>query len=108
MTLERLTPWFLVAVAVAALSTALTAQIMFDKEPCILCLFQRVPYVVTALLALLTLKLPTGSSVIPLIIVLCALTYLTGSGIAIYHVGVEQHWWISACTGSTADLSFEN
>jgi len=26
--------------------------------------------------------------------------FLTGAGIAIYHVGVEQHWWVSSCTGT--------
>jgi len=108
MTLERLTPWMIVAVGVASLSMALLAEHMFDLEPCILCLYQRLPFVATALLALVALKLPTGSAAIPLIIVVCALAYLAGAGVAVYHVGVEQHWWISGCSGSTAtELSFD-
>lgn len=108
MTLERLTPWMIIVVAVGSLSMALLAEHMFDLEPCILCLYQRVPYVATGLLALLALKLPDRSAAMPLVIVLCALIYLGGAGIAIYHVGVEQHWWVSSCTGATAgELSFD-
>ena len=34
--------------------------------------------------------------------VLLALIFLANAGLAIYHVGVEQHWWAgpTACTGS--------
>jgi disulfide bond formation protein DsbB len=34
----------------------------------------------------------------------CGLAFLTGAGIAAYHVGVEQHWWVgsTACTGVVA------
>ncbi len=106
--LERLTPWLIVAVALGALSTALLAQHLYDLEPCILCLYQRLPFVATALLALAALKFPTGSAAIAPIIGLCALTYLGGAGIAVYHVGVEQHWWVSGCTGApAAELSFD-
>lgn len=108
MNLQRLTPWGIVAIAVGSLSMALIAEHYFRLEPCILCLYQRVPYVATALLALLALKIPTRSPAIPLIIVLCGLIYLIGAGIAVYHVGVEQHWWLSGCTGAPAgQLSFD-
>jgi len=108
MSLERLTPWMIVAVGVASLSMALLAEHVFDLEPCILCLYQRLPFVATALLALVALKLPPGSTGIPFIIALCALAYLGGAGVAVYHVGVEQHWWISGCTGSaTTEMSFD-
>ena len=108
MTFERLAPWLMIIVTITALSMALSAEHVFKLEPCILCLYQRLPYVATGLLALLALKLPTGSTSIPLIVGLCGLVYLTGAGIAVYHVGVEQHWWISSCTGVTAgDISFD-
>ena len=30
---------------------------------------------------------------------LCALTFMVGAGFALFHVGVERHWWQSACAG---------
>ncbi len=111
MIFERLAPWApwaIVAVAMAALSMALIAQDLYDLEPCILCLYQRLPYIATALLALLALKLPPGSNGIAAIVGLCGVIYLIGSGIAVYHVGVEQHWWVSGCTGAgVGEMSFD-
>ena len=30
----------------------------------------------------------------------CAFIYFVGSGMAIYHVGIERLWWSSECSGS--------
>ena len=103
MTLSRLIPAFIFLVAIGSMALALTAQHLFKLEPCILCLYQRVPFVATGLLAVLALRLKPSSTLIPLLVILCGLIYLGGAGIAIYHVGVEQHWWISGCSGSLAD-----
>ena len=100
MVLHRLIPVFILLVALVSLSVSLSAQHFFDKEPCILCLYQRVPFVITGLLALIALRLKALSKLTPLIIMPCGLIYMIGAGIAIYHVGVEQHWWISGCSGS--------
>lgn len=108
MPLQRLAPWLIIAITIFSLSMALSAQFMFQLEPCILCLYQRLPYVATGLLALLALRLTPDSPAIAVIVGLCALAYLAGGGIAIYHVGVEQHWWVSGCTGnSAAELTFD-
>ena len=101
MTLARLVPLFIVLIAMVALAVALTAQHVYKLEPCILCLYQRVPYVVTGLLALLALRLNAGAG-IALLVALCGLAYFGGAAIAVYHVGVEQHWWISGCSGELA------
>ena len=98
MVLHRLIPVFILLVALVSLSVSLSAQHFFDKEPCILCLYQRVPFVITGLLALIALRLKALSKLTPLIIMPCGLIYLIGAGIAIYHVGVEQHWWSSGCS----------
>jgi disulfide bond formation protein DsbB len=103
MNWQRLIPIGILLASLGSLSFALTSQIVFDKDPCILCLYQRVPFVVTALLAVLALRLNKSSSLIPLVVILCGLIYLIGAGIAVYHVGVEQHWWISGCSGALAD-----
>lgn len=103
MILRRLVPFAILLVSLGALAVALTSQIMFNKEPCILCLYQRVPFVAAGLLALFMLRLKRSSSLIPFLTIISGLVFLAGAGIAVYHVGVEQHWWISGCTGSLAD-----
>ncbi|MBT4932550.1 MAG: disulfide bond formation protein B [Rhodospirillaceae bacterium] len=103
MPFNRLIPAFIFLVTVGALSLALTAQHVYRLEPCILCLYQRIPFIVTGLLAVLALRLKASSVLIPLIIIICGLVYLVGAGIAVYHVGVEQHWWLSGCSGTLSD-----
>lgn len=99
----RLIPAFILVVSLSALAMALVAQYAFDVEPCILCTYQRIPFVITGVLAIFALRLDSSSSLIALIVILCGLIYLSGAGIAIYHVGVEQHWWVSGCTGTLSD-----
>ncbi|NQU57638.1 MAG: disulfide bond formation protein B [Rhodospirillales bacterium] len=103
MPLNRLIPAFIFLVAIGTMALALSAQYIFKLDPCILCLYQRVPFVLTGLLAVMALRLKVSSPLIPLIIILCGLIYLSGAGIAIYHVGVEQHWWVSGCTGDLSE-----
>jgi len=100
MLLQRLFAVFILIVALASLSASLTAEHLFDKEPCVLCLYQRAPFLITGLFAITTLLLKSSSKLIPMIFLFCALTYLVGSGIAIYHVGVEKLWWSSECSGT--------
>lgn len=84
------------------LASALTAEHVFGLQPCILCLYQRAPYVITALLGLLGLILTTtmnAPSKAAFIVVLAAIVFFGEAALAFYHVGVEQHWWISAFEG---------
>lgn len=107
----RVTPFGVAAACVGALGTAYTAQYGFGLEPCILCLYQRIPYALAGVLALAAIMMPRGIGRTALLM-LCVPVFLVGAGIAFYHVGVEQHWWASAagCGGSvsafttTADL----
>lgn len=98
---------FVIAASVAAIATALTAQFGFGLQPCELCLAQRIPMLVAGLLAAgsaypgLPIGLRNG------LIAVAGVLYLGNSGLAFYHVGVEQHWWASACTsggGVTVDV----
>lgn len=97
-TIRKLLPWGLLAAAAAALGTAYTAQWGFGYEPCVLCLYQRVPYALIAVLGLagLFVKDADKQTVIAL---LAGLVFLVGGGIAFYHVGVEQAWWhaVTSC-----------
>ncbi len=101
--LTRLIPFCVFAVSVFALGNAYTAQYAFGLEPCILCLYQRVPYAVAGTLGVVAFLLPRnktdwkGHAV-----ALSGGVFLIGAGIAFYHVGVEQHWWasVAACGAS--------
>ncbi|OAN49798.1 disulfide bond formation protein DsbB [Paramagnetospirillum marisnigri] len=99
------------AICVLSLAFALTAQYGFGLRPCNLCLIQRVPFVLAALLAAAALARPGKA---PLLLRLAGLVLAVNGLIAFYHVGVEQHWWASAaCSGggggpvSVADLMAE-
>lgn len=76
-----------------ALGSALTAQFEFGLRPCILCLYQRGPFVIAGLLALLALPPAMPRRIRLILLALCALAFFINSGIAVFHVGVEQHWW---------------
>ncbi len=99
--LERLIPLALIAVGVGGLATALIAQHVFGLEPCVLCIYQRVPYVAVAVLGGLALVVP-GIRARQVLMGIAAAVFLVGAGIAFYHVGVEEHWWETAIPGCAA------
>lgn len=103
--LERLFPLFLVAVAAATLGAAYTAQYAYDLEPCVLCLYQRVPYAIVGALGIAGL-VSKDVRIIRWIALLAVVAFVVEAGIAFYHVGVEQKWWASAasCGGGLTKL----
>lgn len=86
--------------SVLALATAYVAEYGFALKPCDLCLWQRVPYFVAGGLAIFALGTRRDATRMVLI-GLCAAAFVAGAGIAIHHVGVEQHWWgsVASCGG---------
>ena len=90
------------------LMTALVSQFFFGLEPCTLCHYQRVPYVITALLSVAGMIAAMEQERVKIsafLIFLCAPVFLAGAAVAFYHVGVEQHWWKSFLEGCAVDLS---
>ena len=99
--------WALILVplaAVTALALAFIGQYGFDLYPCVLCIYQRWPFVIVAGLCLLAANpaMRTGKAA-RWILLLCAGVLAVNAAIAVYHVGVEQHWWAGseACVGKT-------
>ena len=95
----------------AVIGGALLFQYVGGLAPCELCLLERWPYYIGMPLAVLVIlagghrNLLIGGSV------LVMLLFLASSGLAFYHVGVEQHWFAgpTACTGgSTGAKSLED
>ncbi len=99
------------AASVAALGAAFTAQYGFGLTPCPLCIFQRIPYALTALLGLAGLVLAArgrGTKGAAALAALAAPVFLAGALIAFYHSGVEQHWWQSAVEGCKVTFDTQN
>lgn len=88
----------------SVLGTVFVAQYGFGLKPCVLCLYQRIPFAITAGLAIWTLILPGASSTS--LARLFGLVFLASGILAFYHVGVEQHWWAAAtgCAGTSANF----
>ena len=93
--LQRTYPWFLAMVGVGALVMAYTAQYGFGLEPCNLCLLQRIPYVLIAVVGWMGIKHPQWVSLGNLTAI-AGIIFFAGAVLAVYHVGVEQHLWQSA------------
>lgn len=88
-----------------SLIAALIAQYQFGLEPCILCLYQRVPFVAAGLLTLAGLALlKKKQNTAPFLIGVCGLFFLLNAAIAFYHSGVERHWWASFLEGCKLDF----
>lgn len=98
----RLVAATVVAASFGALAAAYIAEFGFGLQPCVLCLYQRVPYAVAALLGAVALLPGVGGRGRLALLTLAGLAFLTDTGIAAYHVGVEQHWWAgtAACSGA--------
>ncbi len=96
---------FSLLISIGVLASVFVAQYGFDLKPCVLCVYQRWPYV--AVIALVTLGLIFGRHLARrYLLLLCATAFTVTAGIALYHVGVEQHWWqgTSACTADASKV----
>lgn len=101
--LPRLWALVLLLAAAAALMGALYGEFALGVAPCILCLYQRVPWVGIALVAALAFQ--PGLTPLWRRRILAGLTVvlLGAAGLAFFHLGVEQHWWAGteACHADT-------
>ena len=100
----------LIAVSVFSLISAYYLQFYGGLPPCILCQYQRLPYYAVVGVALLGVLI-TGNSehhrLSGILIILCTFAFLTGSGLALFHLGVDNSWWhgTTGCTGAGFEAS---
>ncbi|HYG88012.1 MAG TPA: disulfide bond formation protein B [Azospirillum sp.] len=102
-------PALLLALASAGvLAAALVFQYGFGYQPCILCIWQRWPYVAVLTFSIATLVFSQWRGVGDALLVASGFALLANAGIAFYHVGVEHHWWAGTAgcgvTGSAMTL----
>ncbi len=110
--MSRLIPLYLMSLPLAflacvfALGFALISQFGFDLHPCVLCIYQRWPYVGVMVIAGLGFFLArkTGRHYFEL---LCSLSFAATAAIGGFHVGVEQDWWkgLDGCVADTTPTS---
>lgn len=92
------------AFAVASYATALISEHGFGWEPCVLCLWQRWPYLIGGALAALSFALPAQMARWAL--AGAAAAFLVGLGLALFHTGVEFKWWegLAGCSAPAVNL----
>ncbi|MCL2469000.1 MAG: disulfide bond formation protein B [Alphaproteobacteria bacterium] len=98
-------PWAALVIFTASalsMASAYILQFFFSVQPCALCLYQRVPFAVAVILTALAIVAHVVTSysgvdrrhkIGRFFLALCAAAFLINTGIAIYHTGVEFHWW---------------
>jgi disulfide bond formation protein DsbB len=94
---------FVLVAVVVALATVYVAQYGFRMEPCVLCIYQRVPYWAAGAIALTALTVPTADR--PGVANLLGVLFLCGAALAFYHTGVEQHWWNAATSCAAGEAA---
>jgi len=104
LTLRRLSPALILAASAATLGGAFFFQYVGGLAPCVLCIYERYPYGAAIVLSLIALSL-SNARWRATALAFCALAFVIDASIGVFHVGVEQHWWVgtAACTGSVAD-----
>lgn len=86
---------------------ALAGQFIGGLYPCEMCHWQRWPHY--AAIALAALAFAVAAPARSVLVALAAFAILTSGLIAVFHAGVEYHWWpgITACSSTAAGTSLE-
>jgi len=90
---DRRLPLLVALAGLASLAIAFASQYWGGLQPCVLCWYQRYPYMAVAVLGILGVIAAGRPGLLRLILLLAALAFFVDAGIAAFHVGVEQHWW---------------
>ena len=83
-----------VGVSIFSLISAYTAQYVFGLKPCILCLYQRIPYFTNIVFgALAFMAVSRRPRLASAFLFFTALVFFAGAATACFHTGIEQRWW---------------
>ena len=75
------------------LATAYAFEYLANLQPCVLCIYQRIPYAVAIGLMLVAAILRKNSQFNLFLFIATSVVFAIGSAIAIFHIGIEQHLW---------------
>jgi disulfide bond formation protein DsbB len=107
---DSISALILAAISAATLAAVYASQYIGGLQPCELCLYQRWPWWIALALSVIALPTVLSANLRALLVGIAGASVLIGAGIAIFHVGVEQHWWagLASCTGGQTPTSFED
>ncbi len=88
-----------------SLAMALTSQYAFGLLPCILCIYQRIPFVIAIFLGIFIAAFRKKLKLSAFTIFLSSIAFFVNSGIAFYHSGVERLWWEGTDSCAAPDMS---
>jgi disulfide bond formation protein DsbB len=91
---DKLVILFLFLTSLCALLGAYIGQYGFDLQPCVLCIYQRVPFFSVIFISLIALFIKTDPKWQKIAIKLSIIVIFSNSILALYHVGVEQKIFI--------------
>ena len=97
------------AASAGVLGAALLSQYWGGLAPCELCLLERWPWAVAIVVSFVATMVGNRPA-LPWVALVLAAVFVVSSGLATYHVGVEQHWFAgpTACTApATAAATVE-
>ena len=81
---------FILFTVIIALICLLVIEYKFDHQPCRLCIYERIPYILSIFLifqALLTTKYKKA------VLLTLALVFFFSAGLAFYHLGIENNFF---------------
>ena len=97
---------FIGGISLFSLLAALASEAFFGLEPCIMCIYQRIPFAAVIILSIIGVIFRKHKGVSTGMIGLSGFAFLINSILALYHTGIEQKWWVSAVEG--CKVTFEN
>lgn len=94
----RLLSIAIVLICVGTLAAAYLSQYGFGLKPCILCLYQRIPYFFAIGFGICGFIFQKHAKAF---VLMATGAFLANAGVAGFHVGVEQGWWpgLPSCGG---------
>lgn len=99
----------ILAICVACMASAFWVEYIGGVDPCVLCLYQRIPYVAAGAFAIFAIVGKRGGFTQQMALAGCGIAFMAGMSLAIYHFGVEEGFWQSSCSSTQAmNLSLED
>ena len=95
----RILPIFFLIASSVALFGAIVLEYVLGFIPCQICIYQRWPYFLTVLFAIVMLARPKNFTLFFFLIIICL---FFGVGLSVYHIGVENGIFSASdiCSGS--------
>lgn len=88
-----------------ALSSAMLVEHVLKWQPCILCVYERIPWMVLGVIAFLSVAGRLSPLTVRWGVLGVVFTCAIGMVLSIYHIGVEESFWsFQACSGAVQGI----